>query len=327
MQALKTPGLVTVFGGSGFVGRYTVRALAKAGWRVRVALRRPHLVPELRVMGDVGQVELHQANVRFPDSVAEAMEGADAAVNLVGALYESGKQTFQALHVDAARAVATAAAAEGVTRFIQVSAIGADVNSPAAYARTKAEGEAAVRAAIPTATILRPSIVFGEEDQFFNRFAAMAGLSPALPLIGGGKTMMQPIYAGDLGAAIANALMKPGALGSTYELGGAKAYSFKALMEIMLAEIHRRRALVPLPFELAGLIGAVGDVVARTGLEPPLTTDQVAMLKTDNVVAPGALGLADLGVMPAALEAILPTYLWKYRSGGQFAELATQNAQ
>jgi uncharacterized protein YbjT (DUF2867 family) len=138
---------------------------------------------------------------------------------------------------------------------------------------------------------------------------------------------MQPIYAGDLGAAIANALMKPGALGSTYELGGAKAYSFKALMEIMLAEIHRRRALVPLPFELAGLIGAVGDVVARTGLEPPLTTDQVAMLKTDNVVAPGALGLADLGVMPAALEAILPTYLWKYRSGGQFAELATQNAQ
>jgi len=326
MQALKTPGLVTVFGGSGFVGRYAVRALAKDGWRVRVALRRPHLAPELRVMGDVGQIELHQANVRFPDSVAEALDGADAAVNLVGALYESGKQTFNALHVEAARTVAKAAAAEGVTRFVQLSAIGADANSPAGYGRTKAEGEAAVRELIPTATILRPSIVFGEEDKFFNRFAAMASMSPVLPLIGGGKTLLQPIYAGDVGAAIANALMTPGALGSTYELGGAKAYSFKALMEVMLAEILRRRALVPLPFDLAGLIGIGGDAVAFTGLEPPLTTDQVNMLKVDNVVAPGAHGLADLGVTATPLEAILPTYLWKYRSGGQFAQPAAANA-
>jgi NADH dehydrogenase len=319
MQARSTPGLVTVFGGSGFLGRYAVRALAKDGWRVRVALRRPHLVPELRVVGDVGQVELFQANVRINESVAAALEGADACVNLVGLLYESGRQTFQALHVDAARTIAEASAFEGIRRFVQVSAIGADPAGPAVYARTKAEGEAAVRAAIPLATILRPSVVFGEEDQFFNRFAAMAGFSPALPLIGGGKTLMQPVYVGDVAAAIAAAVGSDEPLGRTYELGGPGAYSFKALMEMMLHEIGRRRLLVPIPFKAAEAIGAMGELLARVGLEPPLTTDQVRLLKRDNVVSPTALNLASLGIAPTALESVLPTYLWKYRSGGQFA--------
>lgn len=278
-------------------------------------------------MGDVGQIELQQANVRFPDSVNEAVDGADAVVNLVGVLFESGKQSFNALHVGAARTVSAAAAAQGVTRFVQMSSIGADAASPSVYARTKAEGEAVVRAAIPTATILRSSVVFGEEDQFFNRFAAMATMAPALPLIGGGKTLMQPIYAGDVGAAIANALTTPGALGGLYEIGGAKAYSFKRLMEIMLSEIHRRRALAPVPFDLAELIGMAGDVLAMIGLTPPLTTDQVKLLRNDNVVSPGAVGLADLGVVPTPLEAILPTYLWKYRSGGQFAQPMTANSE
>ncbi len=309
MQALTTPGLVTVFGGSGFLGRYAVRALAKDGWRIRVALRRPHLAPELRVMGDVGQIELHQANVRYKESVVDALDGADAVVNMVGALYESGKQSFQALQVDAARDIAQAAAAAGVTRMVQVSAIGADANSPSAYARTKGEGEAAVRAAIPMATILRPSVVFGEEDQFFNRFAAMAGVSPALPLIGGGHTRMQPVYAGDIGAAITVALGWPEAMGRTYELGGPAAYSFRELMQIMLDEIGRRRALVPVPFPVASALGRVAGLSTMIGLAPQLTADQVKLLKSDNVVTSGASTLADLQLVPSALEAMIPNYL------------------
>lgn len=330
MQALSTQGLgrglVTVFGGSGFLGRYAVRALAKDGWRIRVSLRRPHLAPELRVMGDVGQIELFQANVRMVASVDEALEGADAVVNLVGLLYESGKQTFQALHVDAARVIAEAAAKRGVTRMVQVSAIGADAASASVYARTKAEGEAAVRAAIPTAAILRPSVVFGEEDEFFNRFAAMAGVSPALPLIGGGKNKMQPVYAGDVGAAIAAALAAPDAPGRTYELGGRAAYTFRELMELMLRETGRRRALVPLPFAAAEILGVAGDIVAKIGFPPPVTTDQLRLLRLDNVMTPGAPGLAELGISPTALEAVLPTYLWKYRDGGQFAHPASASA-
>lgn len=325
-QALTTPGLVTVFGGSGFVGRYAVRALAKQGWRIRVALRRPHLSPELRVMGDVGQIELHQANVRYRESIEDALSGADAVVNLVGALYESGPQSFHALHVKAAQDIAKAAAARGIERMIQVSAIGADLDSPSAYARTKAEGEAAVRAALPGAVVLRPSIVFGEEDQFFNRFAAMAGLSPILPLVGGGETRLQPVYAGDVGAAIALALSWPEAAGRTYELGGPGVYSFRALMQLMLKEIGRGRLLLPLPAPLAGGLGLVGDLVAKIGLPPPLTTDQVKMLAVDNVVSPGAAGLADLQVAATALEAVLPTYLWTYRTGGQFAQPAAKNS-
>jgi NADH dehydrogenase len=319
-QALTTPGLVTVFGGSGFLGRYAVRALAKDGWRIRVAMRRPHLAPELRVMGDVGQIELLQANVRYPDSIADALTEADAVVNLVGVLYQSGRQSFEALQARAARDIAAAAARQGIGRMIQVSAIGADANSPSTYARTKAEGEMAVRSAIHGAVVLRPSVVFGEEDQFFNRFAAMAGMSPALPLIGGGKTLMQPIYAGDVGAAITVALSWPEAAGRTFELGGPAVYSFKTLMEIMLKQIGRRRLLVPVPFPAAHGLGMLGDAAAFLGLPPPLTTDQVTLLRVDNVVAAGAATLADLQITPTALEAVLPSYLWKYRSGGQFAQ-------
>jgi NADH dehydrogenase len=317
------PGLVAVFGGTGFVGRYTVRALAKAGWRVRVACRRPHLAPELRVMGEVGQIELMQANVRVPSSIDRALEGAEAAVNLVGALYEHGPQRFEALHVDGARAVAEASARAGIARLVHVSAIGADAESKSKYARTKAEGEAAVRTALPTATIVRPSVVFGTEDDFFNRFAAMAGLSPALPLIGGGHTRFQPVYAGDVGAAITAALDRAPA---TYEVGGPGVYSFRALMELILKETQRRRLLVPIPFGLASVLGVVGDLVSVLPFAPPITSDQVELLKSDNVAEHGLPGLVQLGVAPTPVEAVLPTYLWRFRKGGQFAQPAAANA-
>lgn len=312
-------GLVVVFGGSGFLGRYAVRALARDGWRVRVAMRRPHLVPELRVMGDVGQIELLQANIRYPASIASALAGADTVVNLVGVLHEAGPQSFEALQAKGAKAIAHAAAELGITRLVQISAIGADASSPSTYARTKAAGEAAVRAAVPTATVLRPSIVFAEEDQFFNRFAAMAATSPVLPLIGGGATRFQPVYAGDVGAAIAKALADPATQGRTFELGGPGVYTFKALMDLILKETGLKRMLLPVPFEIAGLIGAVGELATLVGIAPPLTRDQVTLLKADNVVASGAEGLAALGIAPTSVESIVPTYLWKYRAGGQFA--------
>jgi NADH dehydrogenase len=311
-------GLVTVIGGSGFLGRYAVRALAKEGWRIRVAMRRPHLAPELRVMGDVGQIELVQANLRDQDAVRRALEGAEAVVNLVGLLYESGRQRFDALHVTGAGAAARIAAAAGAQRFVHLSAIGADLASRAVYGRTKAEGEAAVRGAFPQAAILRPSIVFGEEDDFFNRFGAMATISPALPLIGGGATRFQPVYAADVGAAIAAALKAPDARGGLYELGGPSIYSFKELMELILKETRRRRILVPIPFPVAEIMGEVAQLLALTPLSPPLTRDQVELLKVDNVAS--GPGLAALGVAATPVEAIIPTYLWKYRPGGQFSE-------
>jgi len=319
-------GLVTVFGGSGFIGRYVVRALAAKGWRVRVATRRPFRNPELTVMGAVGQIELAQANVRMPASVERALEGAEACVNLVGALYESGPQRFQSLHAMAAGTVAKAAAARGITQFVHISALGADENSPAKYARTKAMGESAVREAVPGAVILRPSVVFGPEDDFFNRFAAMAAMSPALPLIGGGKTRFQPVYAGDVGAAVASALDDVAARGKTFELGGPGVYDFKTILEMILKETGHRRFLAPLPFPVAAAIGAAGDLVAMTPFPPPLTSDQVLLLKSDNVVSPGALGLGDLGVTPTAVEGVISTYLWRFRKGGQFAQPEAANA-
>ncbi len=313
--------LVTVFGGSGFVGRYAGRALAKDGWRIRVAIRRPSQAPELKVMGDVGQIELMQANIRYPDSVAKTLEGVEAVVNLVGVLYEAGRQGFEALHASAAGSLAQQAAGAGVERFVQISAIGADPASPSLYAQTKARGEAAVRAALPHAVVLRPSIVFGPEDDFFNRFAAMANLSPLLPLIGGGGTRFQPVYAGDVGAAVAAALADPACAGRTFELGGPGVYTFRQLMEMMLRETHHRRALVPVPIPLARIIGQAGDLQAKLlpFMAPQITTDQVAMLQRDNVADAALPGLEVLGVSPTALEAVLPTYLWKYRKGGQFA--------
>ena len=319
-------GLVTVFGGSGFVGSQIVRALARSGARVRVAVRNPGRGYRLRMLGDVGQIEVSQANIRDEASVERALDGAQACVNAVGVLFESGRQTFEDLQARGPGLLARAAVAAGADRFIQVSAIGADVDGKAAYARSKAMGEAAAKAATPRATILRPSIVFGPDDQFFNRFAAMAGIAPALPLIGGGSTRFQPVFVGDVAQAVANALDDPATAGKTYELGGPGTYTFKALMEIMLAQIGKSRLLTPLPFPIAGLLGKVGDIVSMSGFPPPITSDQVELLKVDNVVAPGALGLAELGVAPQALESIIGTYLYRYRRGGQYAELSAAAA-
>ncbi|HEY5107198.1 MAG TPA: complex I NDUFA9 subunit family protein [Caulobacteraceae bacterium] len=312
-------GLATVFGGSGFVGAQIVRALAKGGWRVRVAVRQPGRGYRLRMLGDVGQIEIVQANIRNAASVDRALEGAEACINAVAVLYEHGRQSFQALHVEGARQVALAAAAHGVGRLVHISAIGADANSPSAYARSKAAGEAAVRAVAPFAAIVRPSVVFGADDNFFNRFAAMAVVSPALPLIGGGVTLFQPVFVSDVAAAVAAALA-PSATGLTYELGGPMAYSFRRLMELMLAEIRRERLLVPIPFALARIIGLAGEILALTPLPPPITSDQVNLLRRDAVVTPGALGLADLGVAATAVEPVIGAYLYRYRKGGQYAE-------
>ncbi len=316
--------LVTVFGGGGFVGRHTVRALAKQGHRVRVAVRRPHLIPELRVMGDVGQIELVQANIRNADSVARALEGSTAVVNLVGVLYASGKQTFNAVQAEGPATIATLAARQGVSKFVQMSAIGANPKSSAVYGRSKAAGEAAVRAAIPGATVLRPSIVFGPEDDFFNRFAAMAAVSPVLPLIGGGKSRFQPVYVTDVAAAIAAVLAQPALAGATYELGGPTVYTFRQLLELIVRETGRHPALVPVPWPLASLIGTVGDIqTAVLPIPPVLTSDQVRLLRTDNVVAAGAPGLAALGITATPVESVVPSYLWRFRPGGQFAEVAS----
>jgi NADH dehydrogenase len=277
-------------------------------------------------MGEVGQIELMQANVRVPSSVDRALESSEAAINLVGCLYEQGPQKFEALHATGSKTVAEAAARVGIERFVHVSAIGADAASRSKYAATKAGGEAGVRTALPSAAVVRPSVVFGPEDDFFNRFGSMAAISPVLPLIGGGATRFQPVYAADVGAAVAAALDSPAAQGLTYELGGPGVYSFKQLMEILLKEIDHRRLLVPVPFGLAKLLGVVGDLVSVLPVAPPITSDQVELLKSDNVAEHGLPGLAELGVRPTALEAVLPTYLWRFRRGGQFAQPEAHNA-
>lgn len=313
-------GLVTVFGGSGFVGGQVVRALAKAGYRVRVAVRQPNLAYRMRMLGDVGQIEVVQANVRVPASVARALDGAEACVNLVGVLWESGRQKFQSIHAMGARHVAEQAAKAGVKRLVHVSAIGADVNAKAKYARSKGEGEGAVRAAFPGATIVRPSIVFGPEDDFFNRFAQMAALAPVMPLVGG-ETRFQPVFVGDVAAVIAKAVSSPASVGVTYELGGPTVYTMREILELILTETGRARPLLPVPWPMAGLIGALGDLQASIlPIAPPLTSDQVEMLKSDNVAASGLPGLAEAGVVPTAVEAVVPTYLYRYRKGGQYAE-------
>lgn len=315
-------GLVTVFGGSGFVGSQVVRALAKRGLRIRVAVRRPGRGYKLRMLGDVGQIEVVQANLRAPATVARALAGAEACVNAVGVLYEAGRQRFQSVHAMGAQNVAEVAAAVGISRLVHVSAIGADADSASKYARTKAMGEAAVRERVASAAIVRPSIVFGQSDGFFNMFGQMAAAAPALPLIGGGHTRFQPVFVGDAAAAVAACVIDPATEGQTYELGGPAVYSFRQLMELICKETGRSPALVPLPFALAKLIGAAGDLAAMSPIPfaPPLTSDQVELLKADNVVAAGAKGLADLGIQPTALEAILPTYLYRYRRGGQYAD-------
>ena len=311
--------LVTVFGGSGFIGAQAVRQLAKAGWRIRVAVRNPAKAYAMRLHGDVGQIDIVQANVRNAPSLRRALSGASAAVNLVAVAYETGRQGFQALHVMGAKNVAEAARAEGVTRLVQMSALGADAGSASKYARTRAEGEAAVHAVYPDAVILRPSVVFGPEDHFFNRFARMAQISPVLPLIGGGETRFQPVYVGDVAKALARAAAAPEAAGRTYELGGPAAFTFRQLMELMLSEIGKRRFLAPVPWPVAGLMGAAGDLAAAV-MPPPITSDQVILLKSDNVAGGAYPGLAELGITPTTLEAVLPGYLYRYRKGGQYAD-------
>ena len=313
-------GLVTVFGGSGFLGKHVVRALVKDGWRVRVPLRSPHTAQELKVIGDVGQVQLMQANIRFPQSVERAVEGSDAVINLVALLFEAGKQNFESVHVRGAETLANAAKAAGIHNVVQVSAIGADIDSDSDYARTKGEAEAAIRAAVPSADIMRPSILFGAEDDFFNRFASMAQFVPALPLIGGGETKMQPVYAGDVAQAIAK-VVGQGTSGKTYELGGPQSYSFKELMQFMLETIDRKRFLLPIPWFAANMMGFMGEISGYAPfLEPFLTRDQVKNLKIDNVVADDAFGFSDLGIKLETMETIVPTYIARYRKYGQFHE-------
>jgi NADH dehydrogenase len=322
-------GLVTVFGGSGFVGGQVVRALAKRGMRVRVAVRNPGLGYKLRMLGDVGQIEVVQANIRMPASVVRALEGAEGCVNLVAVMHERGRQTFQSLHALGARNIAEAARAAGATRLVHMSAIGADPDSPSKYARTKAMGETAVREVMPSATILRPSIVFGPEDDFFNRFARMACASPVLPLIGGGLTRFQPVFVGDVAGAVAACLLDADTAAKTYELGGPGVFTFKALMERLCLEIDRHPILLPIPFGVASLIGLGGDLVNLQPfpIAPPLTTDQVILLRRDNVVAEGALTLADLKIAATAMEPILASYLYRYRKGGQYADQLTTAAK
>ena len=310
--------LVTVFGGSGFVGTQAVRYLAKAGWRIRVAVRNPNLAYKMRLLGDVGQIDVVQANLRNVPSLERALDGATVALNLVGLLYETGRQGFQAVHVMGAKNIAQVAKAKGVQRLVQMSALGADEHSPSKYGRTKAEAEIEVRAVYPGATVVRPSIVFGPGDGFFNKFAAMAQISPALPLIGGGKTLFQPVYVGDVGQALARMVTDPATAGQTYELGGPGTFSFRELLEKMLAETDQRRFLVPIPFPVATLLGKAGELTAFL-MAPPVTSDQVELLKTDNVVSGQYPGLTDLGVTPTTLESLLPTYLYRYRKGGQYA--------
>ena len=305
---------VTVFGGAGFVGRTIVRELARRGARVTVGCRDVERAKFLKPMGAVGQVTPVKADVTNAGQVAKAVEGAEIVISLVGILYQSGGNTFDAVQASAPGVIAAAAAGAGASQMIHVAAIGADAESKSSYAGSKALGEAAVRAAFPAATILRPSIIFGPDDGFFNKFAGLAGLAPALPLIGGGHTRFQPVYVQDVAAAALAALERSDAAGKTYELGGPTVYSFRELMELMMAHTKRPRPLIPMPFWAARLMAGFLEMLPK----PLLTRDQVELLKSDNVVAEDALGLADLGIEPTPCEIVLPTYLDRFRPGGRY---------
>jgi uncharacterized protein YbjT (DUF2867 family) len=303
--------IAAVFGGSGFVGRYVVKRLARDGHTVRVAVTNPSGARFLQTQGKVGQIVPLAASVADEDAVARAVAGADLAVNLVGILFERKPGDFRRLHAEGAGRVARLSAAAGVRRLVHVSAIGADPESPSAYGRTKAEGEAAVRAAFPSATILRPSIVFGPEDQFFNRFAGLGRVLPFMPVIAG-NTRFQPVYVGDVADAVLAAAEREDAPGETYELAGPRSLTFRELLRYIGEVTGRRRPLVDLPMGLARIQARLGEFLPT----PPLTRDQLLMLQRDNVPAPGAPGLAELGISPKAIEAVVPTYLTRYRTGG-----------
>jgi uncharacterized protein YbjT (DUF2867 family) len=324
--------IVTVFGGSGFIGRHVVQALARRGYRVRVAVRRPDLAGHLQPLGNAGQIHAVQANLRFPASVAQALAGSVAVINLVGILAETGRQGFAAVQANGAKAVATAAAEAGVSRLVQVSAIGASADSASAYATSKAEGEAGVLATFPSAVILRPSIVFGPEDGFFNRFASLARMLPVLPLVGGGHTKFQPVFVGDVAEAIARSVDGQVAGGRIYELGGPEVKTFRELLEFVCETTGRKRLLAPLPFPLAKVQALVMEVANKVtfGLVPDelmITRDQVTLLQSDNVVSGQAIDegrtLAGIGITGSSIAAIVPGYLWRFRRTGQFEQART----
>lgn len=316
---LDSSSLVTIYGGSGFVGRYVTQALARTGCRIRIAVRRPDLAGHLQPLGGVGQIHAVQANLRYPDSVTKAAEGADALVNLVGILYQRGKQTFSAVQAAGAHNIARAAQAEGVKTLVHVSAIGASARSPSLYAQSKAAGESHVRKAFPDAVILRPSIVFGQEDNFFNLFAALARFTPVLPLIGGGKTKFQPVFAGDVALAVLEALRGSAAAGQIFELGGPEVLTFKEVLQRVLHHCRRNRLLVPVPFPLARFQAAFLQLLPS----PLLTVDQVRLLESDNVVSFKARAskhtLEGLGITPVLIDAVVPEYLERFRAQGEFA--------
>jgi NADH dehydrogenase len=318
IEITETPKLVTIFGASGFIGRHVVRALAKRGYRIRAAVRRPDLAGHLQPLGNVGQVMPMQANLRYRWSVDRAAEGADHVINLVGILNKSGRQTFSAIHGFGARAVAEAARGAGAG-LTHVSAIGASRNSPSAYARSKAEGERAVLETVKDAVVFRPSIVFGPEDHFFNRFAGMARYSPFLPLIGGGETRFEPVYVGDVAEAIARSVDGDLKGGTVYELGGPEVLTFRQCMEEMLRVIERKRILVNMPWSIARMQASVLGLLPK----PLLTTDQVIQLGIDNVVSEEAKKekrtLEGIGIAGETVGTILPSYLWRYRVTGQYA--------
>ena len=321
MVARRDNTLVTVFGGSGFLGRHVVRALAKADYRIRVAVRRPELAGHLQPMGRVGQIHAVQANIRNAASVAAATQDASVVINLVGILFEGGRQSFEAVQAQGAETIARAAA-DRRARLVHVSALGADPESPSLYAQSKARAEAAVFAAVPHAVVLRPSVVFGPEDAFLNRFAALARFSPLLPLVGGGETRFQPVYVGDVADAIAAAVQGNAMPGTVYELGGPDVRTFRELMEFLLQVIGRKRLLVPIPFALADMQAVLLQLLPN----PLLTRDQVQLLRTDNIVSDVARKegrtLEALGIHPRSMAVIAPGYLWRFRRAGQFENSA-----
>lgn len=312
--------IVTIIGGSGFVGRYIAQRMAKRGWRVRVACRRPNDAMFVKPYGVVGQVEPIQCNIRDDASTRAVIAGADAVVNCVGVLWQAGRNTFAACQAEGASRVAKIAAEEGVSSFVHISAIGADANSDSEYARTKAAGEAAVLEAMPGAMILRPSIIFGTEDEFFNQFAGMSKLTPAIPLVGA-STKFQPVWVEDVAEAAARGAAGE-VSGGTYELGGPRVASFRDCMTLMLQIIRRRRLLLDIPVFIARIMATFLEKTAWVGLKPVMTRDQISLLQSDNVVSEGANSFADLGIEPTAMEAILEGYLYAYRPYGQYTALS-----
>lgn len=306
--------IITIVGGTGFVGHYVVRQLARSGYTIRVISRNPDAALELKTSGDVGQIVLMKGDLAKPESLAGKLDGSYAVINLVGILFESGRQTFTRLHAQGSEKLAQLAKAAGAKRFIHVSSLGIDKAS-GQYAHSKAVGEKAVLAAFPEATVLRPSVVFGPEDNFFNQFAAISSLAPVLPLIGGGHTRFQPVYAGDVAKAIETCLTRDDVQGQVYELGGPQIYTLKEIFEYILKITGRHRALLPIPFGIASIMGTFGEILPR----PPLTRDQVTLLRHDNVVSAGARTLSHLDIHATAIDVIVPDYLARFRKGGKLA--------